>query len=276
MEYAIVDTQYKERKIASVKDWVKSKIESFIEYRNPLAKGMSYEIVPKKKCKYDIDRKTLKTIAIIPARGNSKRLPNKNIKLLGNIPLLVHSINYAKQYEFIDAIYVTTDDENIKNIALQHGALVIDRPCNLSGDLEPTVSALKHVLESIKEQVENVVLLQPTNPLRPKHLLIEAIELFKKRGCDSLFTVSRNHQKFGTIKNDEFKPFNYKIGQRSQDLEPLYFENGLLYITKSKHILNNEIITSNVFPLIVNHPFTSIDIDSQVDFDLAEFILNNY
>jgi len=218
----------------------------------------------------------LKTIVIIPARGNSKRLPNKNIKFLAGIPLLVHSINYAKQYDFIDAIYVTTDSKDIKKIALQHGALVIDRPKELSGDLEPTVTALKHVLESIDDAVENVVLLQPTNPLRPKHLLTEAFQLFKEKGCDSLFTVTRNHQKFGTIKGDEFNPFNYKIGQRSQDLEPLYFENGLLYITKSKDILNNEIITSKAFPLIINHPFALVDIDTQEDFDLAEFMLKKY
>lgn len=218
----------------------------------------------------------MKTIAIIPARGNSKRLPNKNIKFLAGIPLLVHSINYAKQYDFIDAIYVTTDSKDIKKIALQHGALVIDRPKELSGDLEPTVTALKHVLESIDDAVENVVLLQPTNPLRPKHLLTEAFQLFKEKGCDSLFTVTRNHQKFGTIKGDEFNPFNYKIGQRSQDLEPLYFENGLLYITKSKDILNNEIITSKAFPLIINHPFALVDIDTQEDFDLAEFMLKKY
>ena len=218
----------------------------------------------------------MKTIVIIPARGNSKRLPNKNIKFLAGIPLLVHSINYAKQYGFIDAIYVTTDSKDIKKIALQHGALVIDRPKELSGDLEPTVTALKHVLESIDDAVENVVLLQPTNPLRPKHLLTEAFQLFKEKGCDSLFTVTRNHQKFGTIKGDEFNPFNYKIGQRSQDLEPLYFENGLLYITKSKDILNNEIITSKAFPLIINHPFALVDIDTQEDFDLAEFMLKKY
>ncbi len=79
--------------------------------------------------------------------------------------------------------------------------------------------------------------------MRPKDLLTDAFQVFKENECDSLFTVSRNHQKFGKIENNEFKPFNYKIGQRSQDLEPLYFENGLLYITKAKHILNNEIIT---------------------------------
>lgn len=215
----------------------------------------------------------MKTIAIIPARGNSKRLPNKNSKLLGGLPLLVHSINYAKQFNGIGAIYVSTDDKEIKNIALQHGVLVVDRPLELSGDLEPTVTALKHVLEVVDYEVENVVLLQPTNPLRPKHLLEEAFRLFEEKKCDSLFTVTRNHQKFGTIENDTFKPFNYKIGQRSQDLKPLYFENGLLYITKAEHILNNEIITENAFPLVVDHPFASIDIDTQEDFEYAEYLL---
>ena len=215
----------------------------------------------------------MKTLVVIPARGGSKRLPNKNMKIVGGIPLLVHSINYAKQHDFIDAIYVTTDNEEIKNIALQHGVLVVDRPLELSGDLEPTVTALKHVLEVIDYEVENVILLQPTNPLRPKHLLSEAFQLFKEKRCDSLFTVTRNHQKFGTIENDTFKPFNYKIGQRSQDLKPLYFENGLLYITKAEHILNNEIITENAFPLVVDHPFASIDIDTQEDFEYAEYLL---
>lgn len=218
----------------------------------------------------------MKTIAIIPARGHSKRLPNKNTKLLAGIPLLVHSINYAKEHDFIDTIYVSTDSKDIKNIALEHGAFVIDRPRELSGDLEPTVTALKHVLESIDDAIENVILLQSTNPLRPKHLLTEAFQLYKGNTYDSLFTVSRNHQKFGTIEKGVFKPFNYSIGQRSQDLEPLYFENGLLYITKATHILNNQIITENAFPLIVDHPFVSIDIDTQEDFDLAEFMINKY
>lgn len=217
-----------------------------------------------------------KTIAIIPARANSKRLPNKNIKLFNDLPLLVHSINYAKQHGFIDAIYVSTGDKNIKEIALQYGAFIIDRPKELSGDLEPTVTALKHVLDSLDHDIENVIVLQPTNPLRPKDLLTDAFQVFKANECESLFTVSRNHQKFGTIKENRFNPFNYKIGQRSQDLEPLYFENGLLYITKSKHILNNEIVTSNAFPLIVNHPFASVDIDTQEDFDLAEFMIQKY
>ena len=215
-----------------------------------------------------------RTIAIIPARGGSKRLPGKNIKLLGGIPLIAHSILYAKQHDFIDAVYVSTDDVAIKEIALQYGAKVIDRPQEISGDLEPTVSALKHVIESIDGAVENVILLQATNPLRPQNLLQEAFTIFQEQQVDSLFTVSRSHHKLGKIIDDQFIPFNYKVGQRSQDLEPLYYENGLLYITKASVILNNEIITKEAFPLEVNHPFANVDIDTQEDFDYAEFLLS--
>ncbi|HSD07363.1 acylneuraminate cytidylyltransferase family protein [Flavobacterium sp.] len=215
----------------------------------------------------------MKTIAIIPARGGSKRLPEKNIKFLGGIPLLVHSILYAQaNSDIIDAVYVSTDDEQIKKVALQFGAKVIDRPQSLSGDLEPTVSALKHALQQIGDEAENVILLQPTNPLRLKNLLADAFKIYKEGNHDSLFAVTRNHQKFGKIANQKFIPFNYEIGQRSQDLEPLFYENGLLYITKAKLIFEDIIISENAFPFEVNHIFANVDIDTPEDFDYAEYL----
>jgi CMP-N-acetylneuraminic acid synthetase len=218
----------------------------------------------------------MKTIAIIPARGGSKRLPEKNMLPLGGVPLIGHSIRYAKAHDFIDSVYVSTDDERIKKIALEHGVKVIDRPASLSGDNEPTVSALKHVLEHCGEEIDNVILLQPTNPLRPENLLSECFEVFQKKNAESLFTVSRNHQKFGKIQNDKFIPFNYKSGQRSQDLEPLYFENGLLYICKSAVILRDEIMTEDSFPFITNHVFSAVDIDTKEDFDYAEYLYKTH
>ena len=180
----------------------------------------------------------MKNIAIIPARGGSKRIPEKNIQLFAGLPLLAHSILYAQQNEtLIDEIYVSTDIIEIKKIAIQYGAKVIDRPKHLSGDLEPTITALKHVLESIDcSDVESVVLLQPTNPLRPQDLLKQAFEIYNNSNCDSLFTVSRNYQKFGKITANKYHPFNYTIGQRSQDLEPLFFENGLTTLLRSRII----------------------------------------
>ncbi|MFT4802597.1 MAG: CMP-N-acetylneuraminic acid synthetase, partial [Flavobacteriaceae bacterium] len=171
-----------------------------------------------------------RNIAIIPARGGSKRLPNKNIKLLGSLPLIAHSIKFAQE-NGIEKIVVSTDDDAIKKIAIDYGAEVILRPAELAIDTSPTIDALKHVIQSIPEDFDTIILLQPTNPLRPKNLLEDALKIMKEQNYDSLMSVSRNHQKFGKISKNKFVPFNYEFGQRSQDLEPLFFENGLLYIT---------------------------------------------
>jgi len=216
-----------------------------------------------------------KNLVIIPARGGSKRLPLKNTKLLGEIPLIVHSINYAKE-NGMDHIIVTTDDIYIKKIAIDAGVRVIDRPSHLASDISPTVDSLKHVLENISESYEIVVLLQPTNPLRPKDLLKNAIKVFENGSFDSLMTVSRDKHKLGKIINNRFLPFNYKKGQRSQDLEPLYFENGLLYLTKVQTVLKGEIIGENNFPYIVNDPYSRVDIDTEFDFEYAEYLLNRH
>lgn len=214
----------------------------------------------------------MNNIAIIPARGGSKRLPHKNVQLLGGIPLIAHSILEAKKYTFIHEVYVSTDDAQIKNIALSYGAKVIDRPMHISGDQEPTITALKHVLDSLESSVDWVFLLQPTNPLRPQGLISEAFQCMQSRDADSLITVTRNHQKFGKIVNDVFVPFNYTIGQRSQDLEPLYFENGLLYIIASHLVLQEKIMGTKPFPMVVNHPYASVDIDVAEDLVYAQYL----
>ncbi|MFK5983527.1 MAG: acylneuraminate cytidylyltransferase family protein [Flavobacteriaceae bacterium] len=219
--------------------------------------------------------KKAKKIVIIPARGGSKRLPNKNTLMLGGIPLIAHSINYAKA-NGIDTIVVSTDNLEIKKIALEYGAKVLDRPKELATDTSPTIDTLKEVLLKLKENYDDVILLQPTNPLRPLEMLSKALLVFKENNCNSLMTVSRNHHKLGKINNRKFTPYNYKMGQRSQDLEPLYFENGLLYITKVDLILKGKILGENNFPMVINHPFASIDIDTQDDFDLAEFYFQKY
>ncbi|MBU0941611.1 MAG: acylneuraminate cytidylyltransferase family protein [Bacteroidetes bacterium] len=216
----------------------------------------------------------MKTIAIIPARGGSKRLPIKNVLLLNGMPLIAHSILYAQaNARVIDEVYVSTDDATIKEIAIAYGAKVIDRPDAISGDLEPTISALQHVLKSIDDTIESVILLQPTNPLRPENLLVEAFEKYKSGTLDSLFSVTRSHQKLGKIVEANFIPFNYEVGQRSQDLEPLFFENGLLYIVKATLISKGTIISENSFPFEVDHVFAKVDIDTQDDLEYAEYLI---
>lgn len=224
-----------------------------------------------------IKNNNLKTLAIIPARGGSKRLPGKNLLNLGDIPLLMHSINYARaNSDLIDRIIVSTDDKKIKKVAMDAGVEVIDRPSDLSSDTASSVSVLKHVIEILDENFENIILMQPTNPLRPEGLLKNAIQKFRSGKYESLMTVSRSTSKLGKITNNKFVPFNYRMGQRSQDLEPLFYENGLLYVTKASLIVKSQILGENNFALVVDHPFARVDIDTGEDFEYAEFILRKY
>ena len=214
-------------------------------------------------------------IVIIPARGGSKRLQNKNTLLLEGIPLIAHSIIYAKENQ-IDKIIVSTDDALTKEIAVQYGAEVMDRPKELATDNSPTIDTIKDVMNKINGEFDYVVLLQPTNPLRPINLLKEGLKKMKEGNFDSLMTVSINEQKLGKIIDGKFVPYNYKIGQRSQDLEPLYYENGLLYITRTSLILKGKIMGDNHFSFIINHPYSKVDIDTQDDLDHATYLIGKY
>lgn len=220
-----------------------------------------------------------KYITIIPARGGSKRFPGKNTHVLNGTPLICHSIEYSLKNPMIQGTYVTTDYEDIKNISRVSGAEIIDRPAELADDYATTAAAMKHAVQYLLDKgvdFDFVVLLQATNPLRPKNLLNEAIDIIEQGKNDSLFTVNRSEKKLGKIIDNKFVPWNYHFGQRSQDLNPLFYENGLLYIT-SKELLLQEIIEGpTAYPLVVNHPFGEVDIDTVEDFRYAEFMLNQY
>lgn len=212
-------------------------------------------------------------LPIIPARAGSERLPGKNMRLLNEIPLIGHSIDYAQANGFQN-IVVTTNDSEVENYAIQEGINIVKRPDEIAGPHEPTLTALQHVLSQLKQKYQAVILLQPTNPLRPKELLKEALAKFEAGDYDSLMTVTRSDKKLGKIKDTTFVPYNYIMGQRSQDIEPLYYENGLLYIIKTELILAGKLLGDNNFPFVVDHPYAEIDIDTLADFKKAEAYLN--
>ena len=214
-------------------------------------------------------------IVIIPARAGSQRLPGKNMRQLGDKPLVGHSIAYALENGFKNVV-ITTNDAAILEFANQNSIPVIKRPDALAGHEEPVITALQHAINQLQKKYDAVILLQPTNPLRPEGLLKEAIAVFEREDCDSLMTVSRNEHKLGTISNGRFIPYNYKMGQRSQDLEPLFYENGLLYIFKTALLNQGKLLGEQNYPLIVNHPFAEIDIDTEADFIKAESFFNLY
>ncbi|UBZ11209.1 acylneuraminate cytidylyltransferase family protein [Leeuwenhoekiella palythoae] len=214
-------------------------------------------------------------LIIIPARAGSQRLPEKNMRQLGDKPLLGHSIAYAQDNGFSNVI-VTSNDARVLEYAKEVGVEAIKRPDALAGNEEPVVTALQHAVNQLQKKYDAVILLQPTNPLRPGGLLKEAMADFEREDCDSLMTVSRNEHKLGTISNNQFIPYNYEMGQRSQDLEPLFYENGLLYIFKTELLKQGKLLGAKNYPLIVDHPFAEIDIDTEADFIKAELYLKYF
>lgn len=213
---------------------------------------------------------------VIPARANSKRLPGKNMKILGKKPLIEYSIDYALNYFNGEDIWVNSDDLQILQFADKKAVKILPRPINLATDLTATVDVLKfNVNYFIVNDIacDAIILLQPTNPFREPDLLEKALEVFEKSARNSLATFSILEKKIGNIENEVFTPRNYLPGQRSQDLEKSYFENGQLYITKCHSILKGKIITEDVYPFVCNNLEATVDIDNYNDFKLAELLL---
>jgi N-acylneuraminate cytidylyltransferase len=215
---------------------------------------------------------------IIPARGGSKRFPKKNIHLLNGVPLIAHSILFALKSFDKTNIWVNTDDEEIALITKNYGVNLTIRPKELGSDTASTADVLffqSAFFANNNIPCDAMILLQATNPIRPQNLIHSAIREFEHNHRNSLASFSNLNKKFGKINNSYYTPINYKLGQRMQDIEPNYFENGLIYITNITSIQQKEIITSDVYPLLVDGEESLVDIDEPKDILFAEFLLKN-
>ena len=214
-------------------------------------------------------------LCVIPARAGSKRIKGKNTKSFNGFPLIEHSIKYAQSY--IDGdIIISTDDKQIASIAEQYNVPILWRNENLAQDQTPTNDVVRDVIKRTDKRYDLVALLQPTSPLRPKNMFKEALKLLEKKKSDSLITVSQNKYKLGKIEHSSFEPYTYTFGQRSQDLEPLYYENGLLYIYSYELAKNSKLMSKNPTAMLIDHPYGSVDIDTELDWKWAELISKEY
>ena len=178
--------------------------------------------------------KKKKILAIIPARGGSKRIIDKNIKLLINKPLIAHTIETSLSCKFIDRTIVSTDAKNISEIAKKYGAELINRPKNLAEDDSPTIGVVKHVLNSLKEKenyyADIIILLQPTSPLRTTEDIENIIKLMLDEGHESVVSSCEDNPYWSfVIKKNKIKPiFGWRLfsKKRKQDLPKAYKANG--------------------------------------------------
>ena len=221
-------------------------------------------------------------ISIIPARGGSKGIPRKNIKLLNGKPLISYSIDASNSCSLIDETYVSTEDAEISEISKGNNAGVIERPDELASDDSSRIDVILHVLDYLENRGELpdlFVLLQPTSPLRTSEDIEASINLFLESDCDSLVSVCeldhRSLLNFSLedgflVQNNNEALFN----SRRQDIPTHYSLNGAIYITTPEFIRKNKAFYSDKTIPHVMSKEKSIDIDTSFDFKLAEFLLN--
>ncbi|MEI6757394.1 MAG: acylneuraminate cytidylyltransferase family protein [Chlorobium sp.] len=177
------------------------------------------------------------TVAIIPARGGSKGLKDKNIYPLAGKPLLAWTILQALDSSSIERVFVTTDDQAIANVASEYGAEVIKRPVEISGDKSSSESAILHAAELIERDyrttLDTIVFLQATSPLRKPGDIDGAVELFRRQGADSLISATKiDDMTLWESREGKWESVNFDYRNRGmrQDRPTQFIENGSIYI----------------------------------------------
>jgi CMP-N,N'-diacetyllegionaminic acid synthase len=226
----------------------------------------------------------MRILALILARGGSKRLPGKNIRLLGGRPLISWSIDTAKLIPEVCDILVSTDSLEIQNTAKKLGAYAPWlRPKNLSTDSSSSIDAALHALdwyESKHGTIDGLLLLQPTSPFRSLEKMKEGVKLFSIDGCNSVLGVSPTHAHpkwTFRIGNGQLSPFlsDHGLDVRSQDLEPVYVINGSFYLISPCYLRHEKsFFIEGAMPLVIDSNVESLDIDTQQDWQYAEYFIS--
>ncbi|MDF1522505.1 MAG: acylneuraminate cytidylyltransferase family protein [Trueperaceae bacterium] len=221
----------------------------------------------------------LRVLAVIPARGGSKGIPRKNLADLAGRPLIAWTIAAALASRYLDRVIVSTDDREIAEASVEHGAEVpFLRPASLATDSSPTVDVLLHAIRSLDSTFDIVVTLQPTSPLRTTGLIDSAIERLVASGATSCVSVKRlkaDASWMYTLDGDgayvPLLPSAREVARR-QDARPVYVLDGSVYATQRSALE----LTRSVRPepcVLVENTEASIDIDESVDLRVAHALL---
>lgn len=227
-----------------------------------------------------------KVLAIIPARGGSKGLPNKNVKELCGKPLIHWTVEKAQLSKYIDELIVSTDSQTIADIALKSGVKVpFLRPRELAEDITPMYDVIIHILNYYKDlniKFDFVVLLEPTSPLREDNdidIMIEKL-ISNCESYDSIISlgeVSEHPSIMKKILNNEVVPFcqDIKMALRRQDNEKAYFPYGVAYISKVESLLNEKSFYQNRTTYHLIKRYQNYEIDDLYDFLAVENIMKH-
>lgn len=220
----------------------------------------------------------MRILALVPARGGSKRLPGKNVRPLHGKPLIVWSIEAAKGIPGVCDVLVSTDDHEIAAIARDADALVPWlRPVELATDTATSVDVALYALDWYEEHlgaVDGLLLLQPTSPFRTRSSVERAVALFHEADCRPVISVSPavDHPLWCyRIENGTMRPFMEGAPPvRSQDLPPAYALNGSIYLVAPDELRRKRsFLGENAVPLMIDSADEALDIDTEADWECA-------
>lgn len=220
-------------------------------------------------------------LAVIPARGGSKRLPRKNVLDLAGNPLIAWTIEAAKNSKYIDHFVVSTDDQEISDVSKKYGAEVLTRPGELATDTASSVDVVLHAIAAQSQSCDYVILLQPTSPLRTAEHIDEAIELLFEKSANAVISVCETDHSplwantlpedgnMGSFIREEVQ------GKRSQDLPIFYQLNGAIYLVNAVNFKQSKsfIQATNSYAYIMSKK-DSVDIDTDLDFEFVSLLIN--
>ncbi|MCB9805869.1 acylneuraminate cytidylyltransferase family protein [Candidatus Nomurabacteria bacterium] len=224
-----------------------------------------------------LNNKKEKVIAIALARGGSKSIPRKNVLPLHGKPLVAWPIDLAKSIDRIDRVVMTTDDDEIAEIAKKHGAEVpFKRPMELCDDETTTLPVIRHCIEYLENEEgyrpDVVLILYPTNPFLKKERVEQALDLFENTKCDSVLSVVKDWGRFW--RNEEggnYLPLHPKERVNRQYYEPLYREDGAMYFSRRNVLMDqNLLVSEDNTEFVVMEEGEHIDIDEIADWKKAE------
>lgn len=225
-----------------------------------------------------------KILGVITARGGSKGIPGKNIKLLLGKPLIAYSIEAAKNSQYLDRCIVSTDYDEIIEAAKKYGADVpFKRPDELAQDDTPHLPVMQHAIKWVKdnqgEEYDYAMILQPTSPLRTGQDIDNCIKKIVDTGADSVISMMEllnfSLKKMKKIENDLILPLVQEEGpssSRRQQLEKIYKRNAAIYLTKTEVLMAGDLFGKISRPYIMPEE-RSLDIDHLIDFEMVEFLL---
>jgi N-acylneuraminate cytidylyltransferase len=214
-------------------------------------------------------------LALIPARGGSKGIPKKNLRLMNGKPLIAYAIENAKKSKYIRDVFVTTDSKEIEEVSKLYGAAVIKRDNELSSDLVTLDPVIYHAMLKAEKETgkfyDAVITLQPTSPLLNVETLDSAIEYFISGNFETVISVvNKPHLAWG-VKDSELVPL-YSERKNRQELPPQYLETGAFVISKRNVVVPESRIGSKTSVYEISE-VESIDIDDRNDWLLAETLL---